>query len=449
MHEGSPKFWYIVPPSHADQLERCLRDVDILDTSHCQASLRHKTLFLNPFKLAQLHNIPVYRIEQCPNEIIVIFPRAYNWGFDGGFNVTESINFALPSWIPFGRCARSCLCQRVGNPVELDMDPFTKENLLTYTQTHLNSQLLELDHILMESDKQPILDLGITSPFLHVGMYGSIFALHTEEHDLSSMNYMHEGSHKFWYIVPPSHANQLERCLLDVDILDTSHCQASLRHKTLFPNPFELAQLHNIPVYRIEQCPNEIIIIFPRAYNWGFDGGFNVTESINFALPSWISFGRSACSCLCQQIGNPVELDMDPFTEENVLIYTQTHLNSQLLELNHILMESDKQPILDLELVTSNVQAAMFTYLSSEETDALMDDDFSIYFSVSPPQTTSVVAYTAENEQPLLSLSTSRTTKSTEELPFDHCTSLEIGSIILRQDEIAAETARIRRKWVE
>ncbi|CAF0780502.1 unnamed protein product [Adineta steineri] len=260
---------------------------------------------------------------------------------------------------------------------------------------------------------------------------------------------MHEGSPKFWYIVPPSHADQLERCLRDVDILDTSHCQASLRHKTLFPNPFELAQLHNIPVYRIEQCPNEIIVIFPRAYNWGFDGGFNVTESINFALPSWIPIGRSARSCLCQRVGNPVELDMDPFTEENVLTYTQTYLNNQLPELDHILMESDKQPILDLELVTSNVQAAMFTYLSSEETDALMDDDFSIYFSVSPPQTTSVVAYTAENEQPLLSLSTSRTTKSTEELPFDHCTSLEIGSIILRQDEIAAETARIRRKWVE
>ncbi|CAF1367415.1 unnamed protein product [Adineta steineri] len=159
MHEGSSKFWYIVPSSHADQLEQCLRDVDTLDTSHCQASLQHKTLFPNPVELAQLHNIPVYRIEQCPNEIIVIFPRAYNWGFDGGFNVTESINFALPSWIPFGRSVRSCLCQQVGNPVELYMDPFTKENVLTYTQTHLNSQLLQLERILMTSGQQPILNL--------------------------------------------------------------------------------------------------------------------------------------------------------------------------------------------------------------------------------------------------------------------------------------------------
>ncbi|CAF4274173.1 unnamed protein product, partial [Adineta steineri] len=46
-------------------------------------------------------------------------------------------------------------------------------------------------------------------------------------------------------------------------------------------------------------------------------------------------------------------------------------------------------------------------------------------------------------------MSTSRTTTPTEELPFDHCTSLETGSIILKQDEIAAETALIRRKWVE
>ncbi|CAF1367433.1 unnamed protein product, partial [Adineta steineri] len=97
----------------------------------------------------------------------------------------------------------------------------------------------------------------------------------------------------------------------------------------------------------------------------------------------------------------------------------------------------------------SNIDAATFTYLSSDEASALMDEDFSIYFSESPSQTTSTAAYTADNGQPLPSLSTPRTTTPAEELPFDHCASLEINSMTLGQDEIAAETARIRRKWVE
>ncbi|CAF3633323.1 unnamed protein product [Adineta steineri] len=80
-----------------------------------------------------------------------------------------------------------------------------------------------------------------------------------------------------------------------------------------------------------------------------------------------------------------------------------------------------------------------------------MNDDFSIYFSVTPssPKTNSVVVYTTDNEQPLPSLLTQQTTTPAEELPFDHCASLEIGSMTLRQDEIAVETARIRRKWIE
>ncbi|CAF1476885.1 unnamed protein product [Adineta steineri] len=97
----------------------------------------------------------------------------------------------------------------------------------------------------------------------------------------------------------------------------------------------------------------------------------------------------------------------------------------------------------------SNIDAATFIYLSSDEASALMDEDFSIYFSESPSQTNSAAAYTADNGQPLPSLSTPRTTTPTGELPFDHYASLEINSMTLGQDEIAAETARIRRKWVE
>ncbi|CAF1224204.1 unnamed protein product [Adineta steineri] len=188
---------------------------------------------------------------------------------------------------------------------------------------------------------------GVTSPFLHVGMFSSMFALHTEEGDLFSMSYMHEGASKFWYIVPSSHADQLEQCLANVDILDRSRCHAPMRHKNLFPNPIELIQSHNIPVYRIEQCPNEIVVTCPRVYHWGFNGGLNIAESVNFALPSWIPFGWSARSCTCQRQDHSVEIDMTPFNEESVNKYTQTHLNSLLLLLDDMIATPfDKQPML-------------------------------------------------------------------------------------------------------
>jgi len=179
-------------------------------------------------------------------------------------------------------------------------------------------------------------------------MFGSMFGLRTEEGDLFSMSYMHEGSSKFWYIVPSSYADQLEQCLAGVDTLNISQCQAPFRHKTLFPNPTELIRSYNIPVYRIEQCPNEIVVTFPRAYHWGFTGGLSITESVNFALPSWIPFGRSARLCTCRQQEYPVTINMNPFSEESVDKYTQTHLNSLFLQWDDMMMTLfDKQPTLN------------------------------------------------------------------------------------------------------
>ena len=179
-------------------------------------------------------------------------------------------------------------------------------------------------------------------------MFGSMFALHTEKSDLFSMNYMHEGSSKFWYIVPAVYADQLEQCFKDADTLDISCCGAPLRHKTLFPNPVVLVKSHNIPVFRIEQCPNEIVVTLPRAYHWGFNGGLNIAESVNFALPSWVSFGQRARVCTCQRQDQPIVIDMNPFSKKSVDAYTESHLNSLLLQLDYIIMTSpDNQSILD------------------------------------------------------------------------------------------------------
>jgi hypothetical protein len=53
----------------------------------------------------QEKGVTVCRARQAPGEFIVTFPRAYHGGFNMGYNVAESCNFALTDWIPWGLMA--------------------------------------------------------------------------------------------------------------------------------------------------------------------------------------------------------------------------------------------------------------------------------------------------------------------------------------------------------
>ena len=41
---------------------------------------------------------------------VITFPGSYHFGFNTGFNIAESTNFAVPEWIPLGEAADVCMC---------------------------------------------------------------------------------------------------------------------------------------------------------------------------------------------------------------------------------------------------------------------------------------------------------------------------------------------------
>lgn len=46
--------------------------------------------------------------------------------------------------------------------------------------------------------------------------------------------------------------------------------------------------------------PREFMIVFNGAYHHGFNLGFNIAESVNYATPNWLDFFLAADSCKCE-----------------------------------------------------------------------------------------------------------------------------------------------------
>lgn len=55
------------------------------------------------------------------------------------------------------------------------------------------------------------------------------------------------------------------------------------------------------------------MITFPFGYHAGFNHGFNIAESTNFASPRWVDFGKNASQCHCRK--DSVKINMDTFVK--------------------------------------------------------------------------------------------------------------------------------------
>ena len=58
-------------------------------------------------------------------EFVITYPKGYHAGFNMGFNCAESVNFALDSWIDYGRKAKHCQCVR--DSVHIDVDKMLRD----------------------------------------------------------------------------------------------------------------------------------------------------------------------------------------------------------------------------------------------------------------------------------------------------------------------------------
>ncbi|KAF8510668.1 JmjC domain, hydroxylase-domain-containing protein, partial [Hysterangium stoloniferum] len=132
---------------------------------------------------------------------------------------------------------------------------------------------------------------GINTPYLYFGMWQATFTWDVEDVDLFSINYIHFGAPKFWYAIPQSQASNLETTMKGYFPCDISNCPQFLHHKSFLTSPPKLEPAH--PNTLIQHA-GKFVVTFPRGYDAGFNLGFNCTDSMNFALESWIKLGKKA-----------------------------------------------------------------------------------------------------------------------------------------------------------
>ncbi|XP_014206519.1 lysine-specific demethylase 4C isoform X2 [Copidosoma floridanum] len=153
---------------------------------------------------------------------------------------------------------------------------------------------------------------GVTTAYLYFGMWKTTFTWHTEDEELYSINYLHFGSPKTWYAIPPEHGRRFERLASGFFSSASKSCAAFLRHKMSLISPQVLKQ-YSIPFDKITQEAGEIMITFPYGYHAGFNHGFNCAESTNFATERWIEYGKRAVHCTCST--DMVRISMVPFVK--------------------------------------------------------------------------------------------------------------------------------------
>jgi len=135
--------------------------------------------------------------------------------------------------------------------------------------------------------------VGVTIPMIYVGMLFSSFCWHTEDNYLYSINYLHKGATNSWYGVPGGSAAKFET-VMKLAVPDLFEENPDLLHHLTTMLCPSVLMASGVPIYHITQNEGEFVVTFPQAYHSGINHGFNIAESVNFATPDWLPYGRKA-----------------------------------------------------------------------------------------------------------------------------------------------------------
>lgn len=149
---------------------------------------------------------------------------------------------------------------------------------------------------------------GVNDAYLYAGLWKASFAWHLEDQDLYSINYIHYGAPKQWYLIPQAQHDRFFALMKETFYDEYRQCGQFLRHKTFLVSP-QFLKKHNITCNKIVHYAHEFVITYPYGYHAGFNYGYNLAESVNFALDDWFPIGEVAGKCECVQFSVGIDVD--------------------------------------------------------------------------------------------------------------------------------------------
>lgn len=149
---------------------------------------------------------------------------------------------------------------------------------------------------------------GVNDAYLYAGLWKATFSWHLEDQDLYSINYIHFGAPKQWYSIPQAYKQKFDDVMKETFPQDYQNCHDFLRHKTFLVSPTYL-ESKGIKVNKVVHHEQEFMITYPYGYHAGLNYGYNVAESVNFAIDEWFEFGLKTSKCLC--VADSVGIDVE------------------------------------------------------------------------------------------------------------------------------------------
>jgi hypothetical protein len=171
------------------------------------------------------------------------------------------------------------------------------DSVKTWNVAHLPNVL---DHM---EEKLP----GVNDAYLYAGLWKASFSWHLEDQDLYSINYIHFGAPKQWYSIPQSSRDKFDTVMRETFPEEYANCPDFLRHKTFLASPSFL-ESKGVKVNRVVHYEGEFMVTYPYGYHAGMNFGYNLAESVNFALEEWFDIGLKTTKCLC--ISDAVGIDV-------------------------------------------------------------------------------------------------------------------------------------------
>ena len=114
---------------------------------------------------------------------------------------------------------------------------------------------------------------GMSTCYTYFGKAYAVFAAHTEDHNLPSINQLLHGAPKVWYAVPGRHYGEAVEAMTGFAPRgELPRCAQALAHKLLLPS-LSAVRDAGLPCIRMVQWPGDLVITAPGAVHWGMNCG--------------------------------------------------------------------------------------------------------------------------------------------------------------------------------